>query len=173
MGKRIYSDRLKLEIVLEYLNGNQGISALSKKYHVSKGDIQKWRDAYEINGINGILSSNKNNSYSGDFKVMVVEYMHSTGTSIRKTAALFNIPSFTSVARWERQYYEEGKESLYIEKRGKCSMGSLKRGRKPKPPVTENEDLLQEVQRLRMENEYLKKLNALVQKREESEKKTK
>lgn len=36
-----------------------------------------------------------------------------------------------------------------------------------------NEDLLAEVQRLRMENEYLKKLNALVQEREKSEKKTK
>ena len=46
-----------------------------------------------------------------------------------------------------------------------------KRGRKPKKHVNENEDLLQEVQRLRMENEYLKKLNALVQEREKSEQK--
>ena len=36
--------------------------------------------------------------------------------------------------------------------------------------VTANKDLLAEVQRLRMENEYLKKLNALVQEREKSKK---
>jgi transposase len=39
--------------------------------------------------------------------------------------------------------------------------------------MLENEDLLEEVQRLRMEVEYLKKLNALVQKREKSESKIK
>ena len=36
-----------------------------------------------------------------------------------------------------------------------------------------NEDLLEEVQRLRMENEYLKKLNALVQERIKRENKKK
>lgn len=35
------------------------------------------------------------------------------------------------------------------------------------------EDLIAEVQRLRMENEYLKKLNALIQEREKSLKQTK
>jgi len=44
---------------------------------------------------------------------------------------------------------------------------------KPKKNVNENEDLLAEVQRLRMENEYLKKLNALVLEREKSEQKKK
>ena len=48
-----------------------------------------------------------------------------------------------------------------------------KRPRKPKTNIETNEDLLSEVQRLRMENEYLKKLNALIQKRERSEKPTK
>ena len=37
----------------------------------------------------------------------------------------------------------------------------------------ENEDLIAELQRLRIENEYLKKLNALVQEREKSKKPTK
>ena len=44
------------------------------------------------------------------------------------------------------------------------------RPRKGKKNADSNEDLIAEVQRLRMENEYLKKLNALVQEREKSEK---
>ena len=43
---------------------------------------------------------------------------------------------------------------------------------KLKTNIEINEDLLAEVQRLRMENEYLKKLNALIQKRERQEKST-
>ena len=48
-----------------------------------------------------------------------------------------------------------------------------KRPRKNKNTIETNEDLLAEVQRLRMENEYLKKLNALIQEREKSKKPTK
>ena len=59
------------------------------------------------------------------------------------------------------------------EQRGRTSKMGTKHPRKPKTNIETNEDLLAEVQRLRMENEYLKKLNALIQKRERSEKPTK
>lgn len=49
----------------------------------------------------------------------------------------------------------------------------IKKPHSSKRNVNENEDLLVEVQRLQMENEYLKKLNALIQEREKSEKPTK
>jgi len=42
-----------------------------------------------------------------------------------------------------------------------------------KKNIETNEDLLAEVQRLRMENEYLKKLNALIQEEEKSQQKRK
>ena len=60
------------------------------------------------------------------------------------------------------------------ENRGKAgfSTGTMK-GKKPDfSPKSEIETLQEENQRLRMENEYLKKLNALIQKREKSEKQT-
>jgi transposase len=99
--------------------------------------------------------------------------MHNTGTSIRKTAAHFNIPSPRTVSCWERIYYEHGKEALYEEHRGRASKMGIKKSRKSQKNIETNEDLLAEVQRLRMENEYLKKLNALVQKREKLKKPTK
>ena len=74
------------------------------------------------------------------------------------------------VLKWERIYYEEGPQALFEERRGRSrKMGS----KKNKKNVNENEDLLAEVQRLRMENEYLKKLNALVQERIKRENKKK
>ncbi len=173
MSKRkIYSTELKLKIIQEYLNGNIGIKTLADKYYISsKADIQKWLAQYREHGIDGLCT--KNGSYSGDFKVSVVEYMHNTGASQRQTAAHFNIPAPRTVSMWERIYYEEGKEALYKENRGRASKMGTKRPRKSKKDVNSNEDLLAEVQRLRMENEYLKKLNALVQEREKSKKPTK
>ena len=92
--------------------------------------------------------------------------------SLNETSSYFCIPSDRTVAKWERIYYEEGSDALLEERRGRKNMGK-KRTRKPKKNVNENEDLLAEVQRLRMENEYLKKLNALVLEREKSEQKKK
>ena len=74
-----------------------------------------------------------------------------------ETASRFGIRSKTQVKSWERIYLEEGPEGLYIEKRG---LGS--KGRPPELDKKVEEDLIAEVQRLKAENDYLKKLNALV-----------
>ena len=71
-----------------------------------------------------------------------------------------------TVRRWERIYLEEGAEGLMKERRGRASAASgTRKGRPPKLDKKVEEDLIAENQRLRMENEYLKKLNALVQER--------
>ena len=95
--------------------------------------------------------------YTGEFKQMVVETMRKEGLSYREAARQFEISEHSRVASWERIYLEEGPEGLYIERRGKKSTG---RPKKLKPEV--EEDLIAEVQRLRAENAYLKKLRALV-----------
>ena len=73
-----------------------------------------------------------------------------------------------AVQQWERIYLEEGSEGLYIERRGRKNFGRLKQ---LKPEV--EEDLIAEVQRLRAENAYLKKLNALVLEEERQSKRRK
>ena len=76
------------------------------------------------------------------------------------------------IQRWERIYLEEGAEGLMKERRGRaCSSSGTRKGRPPKLDKKVEEDLIAENQRLRMELEYLKKLDALVQKRLQEEKK--
>ena len=83
---------------------------------------------------------------------------------------------YHQVQRWERIYLEEGEAGFYIERRGRATkMDNPKIGRPRKKALDKyiEEDLIAENQRLRMENEYLKKLNALVQERIERERKKK
>ena len=62
--------------------------------------------------------------------------------------------------------YSHIPEGLYVERRGRASTG-----RPQKLPKETEEDLLAEVQRLRAENAYLKKLQALVSEREQRQQK--
>lgn len=172
MSRKMYSPELKLEIIQRYLNNGESVTLLAREYHIgSRADIRKWISQYRENGISGL--SVTHGTYTGEFKISVVEYIHTTGSSARAAAAHFNIPSPQTVNSWERIYHEQGKEALLEERRGKATKLGTKRPRKPKMTVGLNEELLAEVQRLRMENEYLKKLNALIQDREKSEKPTK
>ncbi len=106
-----------------------------------------------------------NKRYTPEFKIKVVETMHREKLSYRETARQFDI-SNSRVTAWERIYLEEGADGLYAERRGRKSTG------RP-PKIKKEEDLIAEVQRLRAENAYLKKLNALVAERVRQEKKHK
>ena len=99
-----------------------------------------------------------NKRYTPEFKKLVVETMMKEKLSCRETARRFEISDHKCVAAWERIYLTEGPEGFAVERRGRGG-----RVRLPKQlPKGVEEDLLAEVQRLRAENDYLKKLQALV-----------
>ena len=166
-----YSIEFKLEVVKYCIEGYHSDINASQHFNIpSKTLVNRWVRKYKEHGINGLIQKLKS-SYSGDFKQNVIEYMHSNHLSFTETAVYFNIGNKDVVKRWERIYYEEGPQALYEERRGrKKNMSS-----KPKKKLNSEteEDLISEVQRLRMENEYLKKLNALVQERIKRENKKK
>ena len=110
-----------------------------------------------------------NKRYTGEFKQKVVETMMREELSYVEAARQFEISGHERVRQWERIYLEEGPEGLYVERRGRGRKGRLAKGLKPEV----EEDLLAEVQRLRAENAYLKKLNALVAERVRQERKQK
>ena len=124
-----------------------------------------------------------NKKYSPEFKISVILDMREHHLGYRETVRKhFNIEDgkevnyYHRVQRWERIYLEEGEAGFYIERRGRATkMDNPKIGRPRKKQLDKQveEDLIAENQRLRMENECLKKLNALVQERIERERKKK
>ena len=167
-----YSQELKLKIVKYCIEEHHGIKETAKHFSIpSSSTVQKWVDKYMKHGVKGLFKNLKS-SYSGEFKQNVVEYMHENHLSATQTAIHFNLGSTDQPTRWERIYYEEGPQALYEERRGRKKNMSSKPRKKKLSKETEK-DLIKEVQQLRMENEYLKKLNALVQERIKRENKRK
>lgn len=97
-----------------------------------------------------------NNRYTPEFKEMVVRRVREENLSYNEAEREYGI-AHRMIQKWERIYLIEGIEGLAIERRGRGN-----KGRPAKFPKEIEEDLLKEVQRLRAENAYLKKLQALV-----------
>lgn len=166
-----HSLETKLKAVREILELGMSAGTVAKSLHTAKVVVQNWVARYEKFGADGL--SMKAGTYSGDFKVNVVEYMRTNSMSIFRTAVHFGIPSYTTVRNWERIYWENGPEALYRDNRGRKRAVKKDKMKEPELNKQSEKDLIAEIQRLRMENEYLKKLNALVQAKEESAKKIK
>jgi len=104
-----------------------------------------------------------NKRYTPEFKIMVVETMRRERLSCKEAARQFEIPSDTTIALWERIYLSEGSEGLSVERRGRAGAANgVMKGRPVKLTKRVEDDLIAENQRLRAENAYLKKLQALV-----------
>ena len=104
----------------------------------------------------------KHKKYSPEFKKSVIMDMRENHLGYRETERKYNI-QHSVIAKWERIFLEEGIEGFMKKRSGR----SLKEGETPKirPPKLDKKterDLIAENQWLRMENEYLKKLRALV-----------
>lgn len=158
-----YSYEEKTEAVLRVIEEGMSMRESARILGATLVQVQRWIARYKQFGPEGLLL--KHGSYDGLFKVSVIEYMHANHLSLFQTAVKFGIPTDTTVGKWERIYYEEGPQGLYQDNRGRKSKMNSDKPTKKKLSKETEEDLIAEVQRLRMENDYLKKLQALVQER--------
>lgn len=167
-----YSKEFKLKVVQYCIEQHHGYEDASKYFNIpSPTTVLEWVRKYKERGFKGLFRNEKIR-YDGKFKQNVIEYMHTNHLSATETAIHFNLGTHSVVLKWERIYYEEGPQGLYEERRGRKRNMSSK-PRKNKISKDTEKDLIEEVQQLRMENEYLKKLNALVQERIKRENKKK
>lgn len=162
-----YDLEFKLSVVRHYQLGVDGRRLTAKRFGINDSMVRKWVLAYEHHGLEGLTDNSV--SYTPEFKESVVRHKHKHHLSPREVAARFKIPSFSTVLVWERRYHKGGVQSLTNKPGRKKNMS-----KPPRPPASKplekmsKEEMLAELEHLRMENAYLKKLKALIQQEKES-----
>ena len=114
------------------------------------------------------------------FKLLVILSMREHHLGYRETVRAFWLTHsraaedlyVTTLKRWNRIFSEEGEQGFMKERKGRKKKDGLNNSR-TKSIDFANEDVYAENERLRAENDYLKKLDALVREREEREKRKK
>lgn len=131
-----------------------------------------------------VIKGQKLKHYSGDFKLSAVEEVLTNHMGLRETARKYGV-THKMVQTWIKLYLAKGKDYFntdvskhknklinVIPPTQNADHKDLVTPRKPKHSKVDESSLPDEIRnelnKLRMENEYLKKLNALVRKKEKS-----
>ena len=118
-----------------------------------------------------------NTKYSPEFKISVIMDMRENHLGYRETARKYGLVTssmggaISTLHRWERIYLEEGAAGLMTERRGRKITSRPRKQPLDKAVkedlIAENQRLKERIQYLEAENEYIKKLSALVRTEEE------
>ncbi|MBT2759620.1 IS3 family transposase [Mesobacillus foraminis] len=147
----------KLQAVKRYLNGSEGHKTVAKSIGVDSGVFHNWIKQYEFAGEAAFEKTYT--TYTLEYKLDVLNYMNDQGTSLRETAAIFNIPSPETLRKWKVAFDTGGSDALKPLKKGRPTIN--KNSKKSTPVEGSVEALQAEVERLRMENAYPKKVECL------------
>ncbi len=166
-----FTHEFRMQVINERLSG-KSFGQLAKKFNIGETTIKQWVHQYNAGGVTQLI--NVNRRYSTEFKKNVIEYKWEYGLSLNETMSHFKIPNNGTVFQWEKRYLAEGIFGLTPRKKGRQCKMTPEKPKTPKNPreLTREQELEAEIAQLKMENAFLKKLNALVQARKRQQKKS-
>jgi transposase len=158
----------KAEVIDAFFEKGMSLRKIARDLGVDKMVISSWIEIYRFHGMEGLMAP-ACKGYEESFKIHVIQHMIETAEPYSKVAGRFNIPSRATIWKWMHQYMSEEEWTLYYLKRERRDM----KKKQPKQGMTDIGKLQEELEYLRAENAYLKKLDALVQEKKKSQPKRK
>nr|WP_148936264.1 IS3 family transposase [Escherichia coli] len=155
-----FSLEFKKVVSEKYLEGELSLKSVARMYGISPCTVRKWAYAYREHGIS--ILTGKKGRYSAELKLTVVKEVVDDCFSVREVAVKHGIPAFGTVCNWLEKYRKYG-EDAFIRKNKKSIPVPDKSAISAPPLPTLTKDEREELEQLRVENAYLKKLKALVQ----------
>ena len=165
-----YSYEFKKHVVDEYLSGRIGGNSLAKKYGISRGLLWRWINAYKKFGDKALKRSRKNDIYSFEKKLSIVEFYLSNEISYQDLALQEGITNPCLIVKWVNLFRTAGPDALRPRKKGrKKALDNPGNNTQSKsiqgPPVDTSAEHVKELEdellRLRIENAFLKELRRL------------
>ena len=139
-----------------------------------KNHVKEWAQRYDDLGLDGLIRRPFQNERTPEERFELVAKILA-GNSY-KSVARYNHVGIQQLYMWVRNYNEKGMDGLQCKKGKKPKIPIMSEKKAKKLTKSEKEELIllrEKNKLLEMENEYLKKLDALVSQREAAEAKAK
>jgi len=105
MPKSKYSPEFRAQVSQEYLDGIGSIYFLADKYGIGYSTLRGWINEYRIHGISAFCHpTNKNRTYSKEFKIKCVEAVLNGEGSVNEIIAKYEISSRSVLRSWIKVY---------------------------------------------------------------------
>ena len=164
------TNQQRIEIYERRLKG-ESLKNLSLKFNLNESKIKYLIALINKHGYN-ILRNNKNRCYSIEFKENAINRILIGRESINSVSIDIGLSSDGILHNWIKKF-KENCYNVIESKRGRKSK-TMTKIKKSKKILTENDkikELEEKILYLEAENDYLKKLSALIQEKESQEKK--
>jgi len=166
-----YSFQFKKQVIDAYLRGEGGYTYLAGKYGVTnRRQVLNWVHNYEQYGDQGLMRSRKQEKYSFEYKLHVVELYLSSELSYQELALSEGIRNSALITKWVNDFRIAGSDALRPKKKGRKKIlnesdkKTSNKSTETTPVDTSAEHVKQledELLKLRIENAYLKELRRL------------
>ena len=166
-----YSFEFKKKVVNSYLNGEGSFEFVAKKYEIpSCTNVKTWVRNYKNFGDEGLFRSRKNELYSFEYKLHVVELYLSSEISYQDLALQEGITNPSMIVNWVNRFRVAGPDALRPRKKGRKKTLNTSGDNTQNKPVEESsvdtsaehvKELEEELLKLRIENAFLKELRRL------------
>lgn len=158
-----YTFDQKLSWVIAYKRGGDLKAPPGCKWHTFKSKVLQWTRIYDMHGPEGLRHKQLNNAFTPYEKLAAVKRIFA-GESAGSVAVSLGMPQPSVVLSWRRRYLKDGLPGLQSMGIGRPpKMGEVRK--KPEKlddsERAEFERMKAELERLRVENAVLKKLEAL------------
>lgn len=165
---KIYPQALKIQAVEDYLSGKGSLDEICKTHDISDhGILQQWikkyngHETFKSQYAQGDRFMTKGRNTTYEERTEIVSFCIANNDNYQMASDRFQV-SYQQVYTWVKKYRDQGYEAL-IDRRGRC---------KNSEELSESErsaaqfKLLEaENKRLKMENDFLKKLNEVERRR--------
>ena len=115
-----YSYEFKKQVIEAYLSGEGGYKYLAKRYGVPAwSNIKKWVRNYETHGDKGLMRSRKQDKYSFEKKLSVVELYLTSELSYQELALREGIYNPSQICKLVKDFQIAGPDALRPHKKGR------------------------------------------------------
>lgn len=168
-----YNQQFKQQVVDFYFTHHENLPQTLRRFGLVRQTVRRWIARFRYAGSSGLAVLHTKRIYTPKFKWQVVQAVRNGEFSAEEASLRFGIANSGIISQWLKAVAKDGIKGLEPKPKGRkpMTMKRPKYAKMPPPPKTEEDRLRLRILELEAEVAYLKKLDEIIRREEERQRK--